>query len=371
MADFRARLAERCKQIIQSAERCATEEATKQFLVLPFLTELGYNVFNPGEVVPEHHADFSEKYKNRVDYAIFRDGTPIIAIEVKSAGAALEQDRGQLRSYFNACTTVKLGILTNGLIYECFADTDEPNIMDGTAFLSFDIRAIADYKADERTLAGIEELRRERFDPANVGTEARRKLLLGQFLAAFHRLRSEPTDDFVRLMIKETAYQGRVGARVLEEARDLVKQGFSLWVDQQILERVGLSEQAPRVKEAAAAASEAPAATQPSEPLTVLTQTEIDAFHYAQRRLAFLLEEESLFGEIAHLAFQDHQTTFRVYYKRPVAGGLFTLRENRDGSLVFTFPALDNLTVSTNIKKLSDIDKPLLESFLKRVKSDS
>jgi predicted type IV restriction endonuclease len=44
------------------------------------LTTLGYDVANPDEVFPEHHADFSEKYQNKVDYAILHHrsiGNPV------------------------------------------------------------------------------------------------------------------------------------------------------------------------------------------------------------------------------------------------------------------------------------------------------
>jgi hypothetical protein len=34
-----------------------TEEAAKSALTMPFLQSLGYDVFNPGEVVPEFTAD--------------------------------------------------------------------------------------------------------------------------------------------------------------------------------------------------------------------------------------------------------------------------------------------------------------------------
>ncbi len=34
-----------------------TEEATKTAFVLPFINALGYNVFDPTEVIPEYTAD--------------------------------------------------------------------------------------------------------------------------------------------------------------------------------------------------------------------------------------------------------------------------------------------------------------------------
>ena len=51
-------------------ETIATEEAVKTSVVLPFLQSLGYDVFNPAEVVPEFTADAVGKKGEKVDYAI-------------------------------------------------------------------------------------------------------------------------------------------------------------------------------------------------------------------------------------------------------------------------------------------------------------
>ena len=51
----------------QLIESCDTEEATKHSLVLPFIQSLGYNVFNPNEVVPEYIADVGIKKGEKID----------------------------------------------------------------------------------------------------------------------------------------------------------------------------------------------------------------------------------------------------------------------------------------------------------------
>ena len=47
-----------------------TEEATKTAFVLPFINSLGYDIFNPKEVVPEFIADVGLKRGEKVDYAV-------------------------------------------------------------------------------------------------------------------------------------------------------------------------------------------------------------------------------------------------------------------------------------------------------------
>ena len=101
-----------------------TEEATKNALIMPFISALGYNVFDPSEVVPEFTADVGIKKGEKVDYAIIRDNKPIMLIEAKWSGEELDVNKeGQLLRYFNA-TPAKIGILTNGHEYRFYTDLD-------------------------------------------------------------------------------------------------------------------------------------------------------------------------------------------------------------------------------------------------------
>lgn len=48
---------------------------------MPFISALGYDVFNPTEVIPEFTADVGTKKGEKVDYAIKKDDKIIILIE--------------------------------------------------------------------------------------------------------------------------------------------------------------------------------------------------------------------------------------------------------------------------------------------------
>ena len=80
------------------------------YLVLPFLQLLGYDPNDPDQVAAEHSADFSDKYKNRVDFLLKADGVAAIALECKPCGWDLKEDRGQLKSYFNALQGSRVGV---------------------------------------------------------------------------------------------------------------------------------------------------------------------------------------------------------------------------------------------------------------------
>ncbi|MDA1035716.1 MAG: type I restriction enzyme HsdR N-terminal domain-containing protein, partial [Chloroflexi bacterium] len=91
-----------------------TEEASKTALVMPFLREvLGYDPNDPAEVVPEFTADYGVKQGEKVDFAIMRDGRPVILIECKQLGAPLSNHASQLFRYFGV-TDAQFGILTDG-----------------------------------------------------------------------------------------------------------------------------------------------------------------------------------------------------------------------------------------------------------------
>ena len=208
LEEFRKRVLEHASTVVRRAPRIDNEARTNASLVQPFLAMLGYDVANPDEVSLEHHADFSEKYQNKVDYAILHQGEPVIALESKRVGAAMKDDRGQLKSYFNACRTVKLGILTDGLNYDFYAE-DEPNMMDETAFLRLNFAEIArNSTIDDNTLGGLAKIRNGFFNPDDVGAEAKRKLLFESIVKIIKQFKSEPSNEFIRFVL-ERSPEGR------------------------------------------------------------------------------------------------------------------------------------------------------------------
>ena len=51
-------IAKVAEQVRKRAEAVSGEEATKMGLIVPFFSTLGYDVFDPTEVIPEYIADF-------------------------------------------------------------------------------------------------------------------------------------------------------------------------------------------------------------------------------------------------------------------------------------------------------------------------
>jgi hypothetical protein len=95
---------------LKADRRLATldEAATKQGVVLPILSKLGWDSFNIDEVVPEYAVG-----ERRVDYALRLRNANKVFIEVKKPTEELEKHQEQLLDY-SFKQGVRLAALTNG-----------------------------------------------------------------------------------------------------------------------------------------------------------------------------------------------------------------------------------------------------------------
>ena len=80
--DFKDTIQQLADKIAKQKDCIATEEATKNSFIMPMIAALGYDVFNPFEVVPEMDCDLTKK-GDKIDYAIMKDEQPVLLIECK------------------------------------------------------------------------------------------------------------------------------------------------------------------------------------------------------------------------------------------------------------------------------------------------
>ena len=207
-------------------KQCATEEATKMALIVPFFKILGYDVYNPEEVVPEYTAAVpGVKKDEKVDYAIIIDEQPVILIEAKRYGENLENHSAQLFKYFNA-TAAKFGILTDGVIYRFYTDLNKDNIMDQTPFLEFDLSNLR-----ESTIGEVKKFHKDTFDADGVFSNASELKYTNAIKDFFAAQLNEPTVDFVKYILSEV-YSGirtqaaieRFGPTVKDALNDLINE---------------------------------------------------------------------------------------------------------------------------------------------------
>ncbi|KAA8384108.1 hypothetical protein FOH24_16835 [Acetobacter tropicalis] len=363
--DFRQKFKIFSERMISISTRCNNEEATKLFLVLPLINFLGYDTMNPDEVCPEHNADFSDKYKNRVDFAILKEGAPVIAIECKSLGSELKDDRGQLRSYFNAAPTVKMGVITDGMVYEFYADSDEPNMMDSNAFLSFDLHDIAKGKIEDSVVDGLKSLQKSNFDPENIGAEAKRKLIFQNLVQKIEELAKEPSDAFVRLLLQGIGLSN-IRSKAMADYITLTKSAFGEFINLRILQRLDLPAKDKEADKPLVAADVSKTENDDNKEQEIIpSETEMEVFEYTKKRLAFLSDTDELFSAIDSIEFKDYKGKFVVFYGKERAGRLFDLYESKEVKYKFDFGEAAGGEIITNT--LSDIDTALINTFKERV----
>lgn len=211
----------------------ATEEATKNAFVMPFIsTVLGYDVFNPAEVIPEFTADVGTKKGEKIDYAIAHNGQVQVLIEVKKISEPLRiEHASQLFRYF-AVTNARIAILTNGETYEFYTDLDAPNRMDSKPFLVLDLSDI-----DDTLLPELAKLTKESFDLDSVISAAGELKYIGQLKRILAAQFKQPEDEWVRFLTTRV-YDGSFTQRVRDQFVPLVGKAARQFLNEQVNDRL-------------------------------------------------------------------------------------------------------------------------------------
>jgi hypothetical protein len=250
-----------------------TEEATKNAFIMPFLAALGYDVFNPLEVVPEFIADLGIKKGEKVDYCIKKDGQPIIIIECKHWREKLDPHNSQLFRYFHV-TSTRFAILTNGLQYRFYTDLMEPNKMDEKPFWEFSMLELNDLVVHELT-----KFTKAAFNVEQIisnASELKYTRGVKEILAGELR---EPSADFVRFLAKQV-YSGVLTAKALEQFTGIVRKSSQQLVNEMISERLksALAKENEVVQIQAAEAEAEEESLAANGPRTEFTEIEREAF---------------------------------------------------------------------------------------------
>lgn len=232
------------KKIEEFSATLETEEATKTAVILPFIAQvLGYDVFDPSEVIPEFTADVGTKKGEKIDYAIQRDGQVQMLIECKKIGTPLDINHAsQLFRYFHV-SNARIGVLTNGQLWYFFTDLDRPNRMDERPFLQLDLADV-----DPHALPELKKLTKPAFDLDSVLSAAEELKYVSSLKREIGRLFREPSEDFERVLISHV-YERSATVKVKEFFRPLIVKACAQWLGDQVNERLknALQGQAPVV----------------------------------------------------------------------------------------------------------------------------
>lgn len=277
--DFIDEIRALASRITKKLEHIKTEEATKTALVMPFISALGYNVFDPTEVVPEFTADVGTKKGEKVDYAILREGTLIILVECKCSTANLDSEHAsQLYRYFSV-TEARFGVLTNGIVYRFYTDLEEPNKMDSKPFFEFNMLDI-----HEPLIGELKRFTKSSFDLDDTITAATELKYTKEIKRIFSQQLLSPSEDFVRFFASQV-YTGKLVQSVRQQFADFTKQALRQFINEEINARLK-SALAPEIAEPIASGERSAAKGESDEdekPETkagiVTTEEEIEGFH--------------------------------------------------------------------------------------------
>ena len=230
--DFIDEVRTRSGRFSKRIEHLETEEATKSSLVLPFLQMLGYEIFDPTEVVPEYTADVGTKKGEKVDYVLMQGGKPAVLIECKRYGSNLgDPEISQLLRYFTV-TEARFGILTDGITYRFFSDLDQPNVMDPRPFFEFNML--------EFTEAQVEELKRftkASFDLEEIVDAAWELRYTNEIKRILAEELTSPSEEFVRFIVSRV-YEGRATQTIRRQFEALAKSAFAQFINDRISVRL-------------------------------------------------------------------------------------------------------------------------------------
>ncbi len=327
MQDFINRLKLHIEHVNRVGQHCATEETTKQALILPLLDILGFSPYDPTKVLAEFAADFpGVKATERVDYALYCNGQPVMFIEAKSYTSNLTNHAPQLSRYFNSTLGVTIGVITNGREWRFFTDLINPNVMDEKPFLIIDFTK---HKAEE--LTQLAEFKHDNFHVEKLRYFAEENQYIQQFKAVIKKCINEVDIDFVRYVAQQANISRQLNTKFLENIQPFVKQAVEKAISDTVVK--GLS--APTIITAQPIEQQPEALETFNRDAEIHINTPQDIIHPDNERIITTIDEQELHRIVSEL-FPTHELTakdtesyYSVLYQNKNNRWLFRYDVNR------------------------------------------
>lgn len=301
MEDFKRRIGHHSEHVRKVGTHCTTEETTKQALILPLLDILGFSPYDPMKVKAEYGADFpGVKASERVDYALFSAGIPVIFIEAKAYAENLTNHCPQLSRYYNATPEVTVSAITNGREWRFFTDLVNRNIMDSDPFLTINLENPADDTAEQ-----LHRFHYDQLEPDALRALAEENIYLTSFKETITSSLRDCDLDFVRYVVAKAGIQRQMTGRFQESVRPIVKQAVAQSVSTMVATSLsGTAQKEEVVAEGPAVNDEAAPIADPDNPRILTT---------ADERKLFEICSDILPG--ADIQPRDTETYFSILYQ--------------------------------------------------------
>lgn len=221
-------------------DRLETEESTKTALVLPFIQLLGYDIFNPTQVLPEFNCDIAKGKGEKVDYALLIKNKVEIIIECKGFGVNLAPHRNQLSRYF-VSTKAKYAILTNGILYQFYTDLDNKNLMDEIPFFQF---SLENYSVSDIEI--LEQFMLSNFNADKIDKNASESKIITGVTGEIKTLFEKPNIETIKLFTK-SSYKGRYTDSAISRLTILFKKALKQFVNDRVSNQLKSATEAEEV----------------------------------------------------------------------------------------------------------------------------
>lgn len=308
--DFKDQLIQLSEKIAKQKDNITTEEATKTSFIMPMMAALGYDVFNPFEVVPEMDCDLTKR-GDKIDYAIMKDNEPILLIECKHCKQNLNLHSTQLAKYY-AASNARFGVLTNGIEYRFYADLEKQNIMDEKPFLVVNMLDLSD--SDIEQLKKFHESYYNEHDILSTAQELQITIQLKDLLC---RNFQTPGDEFTRYFVK-CLNNWKSNTKLIEQYRPILKRSIASVINDIIADRLnvamktdGEQEHSPTkessCEQTVITATELPDGVvyQDKEKGIVTTQEEMDAYNIVRSILRQYID-------VKRIQYNDYKSYFTI-----------------------------------------------------------
>jgi hypothetical protein len=341
--DFKDAIKQLSERVEKLKDSLQTEEATKTALIMPFIQSLGYDVFNPLEVMPEYTCDIGTKKGEKIDYAILKDGEPILLIECKHCNKDLTLHDNQLLRYFHV-SKAKFGLLTNGIIYKFYTDLETPNKMDEKPFLEVNLLDLKSHQIDE-----LKKFHKTYFDIENILSSASELKYTGELKATLNDEFNNPSPEFVKLLAHRV-YDGIITSKLLEQFTSLVKKSTASLISDIISDRLktALKTENTQSEEVAKDATKEPSAEKQRDSEIFTTEEELEGFFIVKSILRPYIPSE-------RITYRDAQTYFAILVddnnRKPVCRLYFNSPTNKQ----IAFVGDDKKESKIKIESLDDI----------------
>jgi hypothetical protein len=212
--EFKESIKSLAERSLRVKPQLKTEEHVKHYLIMPFVQSMGYDIFDPSDIVPEY---VLEPGNEKTDYALLGEGEPRIFIEVRKPDDDIKEHKDNLCKIFNASGKAKIAILTCGINYHFFSDINETGKMDEEAFFNVNLEDLNDITIEELSKFQKKDFNIEQILSTPVNMKYFRKAkeyLKGQV--------TNPDDDFTGFVLSHV-YSGEITDEVKERFTKIIK----------------------------------------------------------------------------------------------------------------------------------------------------